>query len=211
MSNSTSPTPRGTLLVVSAPSGAGKTSLVRQLLELVPTLELSVSHTTRQPREGEIDGVHYHFVDEATFLEGVEAGRFLEHAEVFGKRYGTARDTVDDRLAAGADVLLEIDWQGAQQVRSLMPEAVSIFILPPSRAELRRRLQERGQDSEQAIDRRLAEAEKEIAHHPEYDYLVINDDFGQALAGLQCLVQAQRLRCERQKQALAGTLAELLN
>ncbi len=210
MSSSASTPPRGTLLVVSAPSGAGKTSLVRALIERVPGLELSVSHTTRPRREGEMDGVDYHFVDEARFLEGVRTGRFLEHAEVFGNRYGTARDAVEERLEAGADVLLEIDWQGAQQVRELLPEAVSVFILPPSRSELESRLRNRGKDSEAVIERRLQEAAEEISHHAEYDYLVVNDAFQQALEQLTCLVEAQRLRTARQRRAHAATLAELI-
>ncbi|MCG5540700.1 MULTISPECIES: guanylate kinase [unclassified Halorhodospira] len=208
---SSKPTPpRGNLFIVSAPSGAGKTSLVRALLEQVPGLELSVSSTTRAPRPGERDGVDYHFLDEAQFLERVEAGRFLEYARVFENLYGTSQDAVEARLDAGADVILEIDWQGAQQVRAVLPEAVSVFILPPSRTELRRRLSERGQDSAEVIERRLSEAVDEIAHYAEYDYLVINDTFGQALGELRTLVEAQRLTCRRQQRLQAERLAELL-
>ena len=209
MSSEATP-PRGTLFIVSAPSGAGKTSLVRALLGRLPGLELSVSSTTRPPRRGESDGVDYHFLDEGAFMERIEAGRFLEHARVFGNLYGTSRDAVEARLDAGADVILEIDWQGAQQVRQALPEAVSVFILPPSRAELRRRLSERGQDSAAVIERRLAEAVEEISHYAEYDYLVVNDAFEQALCQLQSLVEAQRLARERQGRAHAATLAELL-
>lgn len=209
MSSEVAP-PRGTLFIVSAPSGAGKTSLVRALLSRVPGLELSVSSTTRPPRHGESDGVDYHFLDEAQFVERVEAGRFLEYARVFDNLYGTSRDAVETRLDAGADVILEIDWQGAQQVRQALPEAVSVFILPPSRAELRRRLSERGQDPATVIERRLAEAVEEISHYAEYDYLVVNDGFEQALSQLHSLVEAQRLARGRQGQVHAATLAELL-
>lgn len=200
----------GTLYIVSAPSGAGKTSLVRTLLETVPGLELSVSHTTRAPRPGEVDGVDYHFTDEARFTALVDQGRFLEHARVFGNLYGTSRDAVEARLAAGADVILEIDWQGAQQVRPLLPEAVSVFILPPSRAELQRRLRGRGQDDEATLARRTEEAAAELAHYAEYDYLVVNDDFERARADLEALIRSQRLRRARQEHALRGILDELL-
>ncbi|ABM61752.1 guanylate kinase [Halorhodospira halophila] len=202
--------PRGTLFIVSAPSGAGKTSLVRALLEQIPGLELSVSSTTRPPRPGERDGVDYHFLDEARFLERIESGRFLEYARVFDNLYGTSQDAVEARLDAGADVILEIDWQGAQQVRRVLPEAVSVFILPPSREELHRRLSERGQDSAEVIERRLAEAVDEMAHFSEYDYLVINDDFTRALGELGTLIGAQRLACRRQQCLHADRLAELL-
>ncbi|ROR34137.1 guanylate kinase [Inmirania thermothiophila] len=200
----------GTLFVVSAPSGAGKTSLVRALVERTEGLVLSVSHTTRPPRPGEVDGVHYHFVDEAAFLRMVEAGAFLEHAEVFGNRYGTARETVERELRAGRDVLLEIDWQGARQVRAAMPAAVGVFILPPSREELERRLRGRGQDSEEVIARRMAAAEAELSHYAEYDYLVVNDAFAQALDDLSAIVRCHRLRTARQRRALAGLLAGLV-
>ncbi len=208
---SSDPTPpRGTLFIISAPSGAGKTSLVRALLEQVDGLELSVSSTTRAPRPGEREGVDYHFLDEATFLQRVEAGRFLEYARVFDNLYGTSQDAVEARLDTGADVILEIDWQGAQQVRNVLPEAVSVFILPPSRDELRRRLSERGQDSAEVIERRLSEAVDEIAHYPEYDYLVINDTFSRALDELRTLVEAQRLTCRRQQCVHAERLQGLL-
>jgi len=200
----------GTLYIVSAASGAGKTSLLRALVREEPDLTVSVSHTTRPPRPGERDGVEYHFTDAAGFQALVEAGAFLEHAEVFGRRYGTTRAATESELAAGRDVVLEIDWQGAQQVRERMPEAVSVFILPPSRAELERRLRGRGLDSEAVIARRMEEAVSEMSHYAEYDYLVINDRFDQALADLRALVRSRRLRLDAQRERHAGVLVELL-
>lgn len=200
----------GTLYIVSAASGAGKTSLLRALVRDEPQLVVSVSHTTRPPRPGERDGVDYHFTDEAGFLGLVAAGAFLEHAEVFGRRYGTTRAAVEAELAAGRDVVLEIDWQGAEQVRTRMPEAVSVFILPPSRAELERRLRGRGQDSEAVIARRMDEAVSEMSHFADYDYLVINDRFDQALEDLRAIVRSRRLRLDAQRERHAPVLAELL-
>jgi len=203
---------RGTLFVVSAPSGAGKTSLVRALLEQDPDLWLSVSYTTRPPRAGEVDGRDYHFVDAATFESMVAAGAFVEFARVFDNAYGTAEATLREALAAGDDLLLEIDWQGARQVRERFPEAVTVFIAPPSVAALEERLRGRGQDSDEIIARRMAQARDELLRFDEYDYLVVNDDFAQALAELQCLVTAERLRLSRQRvrhrDALAAMLAE---
>ncbi len=196
----------GTLFIVSAPSGAGKTSLVKALVERDPRVVLSVSHTTRPPRPGERDGVDYHFVDSATFERMVAEGAFLEHAEVFGNRYGTARATVERELAADRDVILEIDWQGARQVRAAMPEAVSVFILPPSREALEARLRGRGQDDETVIARRMARAVDEMSHYDEYDYLVVNDVFETALEDLLAIVRATRLR----RPAQAARHAELL-
>ncbi len=210
MSSDASLSGHGTLFVVSAPSGAGKTSLVRALIDAVDGLELSVSHTTRPRRRGEVDGIDYHFVDESTFLAQVEAGRFLEHAEVFGNRYGTSRDAVEARLAEGFDVILEIDWQGALQVRRLIPGAVLIFILPPSPAELESRLSGRGQDSTEVVERRLSEARAEIAQYEAYDYLIVNDDFSTALGQLRCLIETERLRVPRQRQALGAVLRGFL-
>ncbi len=200
----------GTLFIIAAPSGAGKTSLVRALLEADESVVVSVSHTTRPRRESEEGGVHYHFVDEATFLRLIEEGAFLEHAQVFGNRYGTTREAVARELAGGRDVILEIDWQGARQVRALMPEAVSIFILPPSRAELEQRLRSRGQDSDCVIAARMHAAEDEMVHYDEFDYLVINADFDRALADLRAIVRAERLRLPRQRNRYRDAIAALL-
>jgi guanylate kinase len=200
---------KGILFIVSAPSGAGKTSLVKALLERDPDLRLAVSFTTRASRPGEQDGVHYHFVDTAEFLRMVDAGEFLEHAQVFGNRYGTAEATVRSELEQGRDLLLEIDWQGARQVRGRFPEAVSIFVLPPSADALEQRLRGRGQDTDQVIAGRMAEARSEMSHHGEYDFLVVNDVFDTALDDLGCLVRAERLRREHCGPRLAPLLAEL--
>jgi len=201
---------QGTLFIVSAPSGAGKTSLVRELIESLDGLQVSVSHTTRERREGEVDGVNYHFVDVPTFEAMIEQGDFFEYARVFDNYYGTSRRSVEAMLAAGQDVILEIDWQGARQVRRQLPEAVSIFILPPSREELERRLASRGTDEHAVIARRMRDAVAEMSHHDEYDYLVINDDFTTALRELQSLVIARRLVCERVSEHHAPLLAALL-
>ncbi len=200
---------RGSLFVISAPSGAGKTSLVRALLERCSNLQFSVSCTTRPRREGERDGVDYHFVDHAGFEQRVAAGEFLEHAEVFGNYYGTSRDEVEQRLQVGQDVILEIDWQGAGQVRRHMPESVSIFILPPSREALERRLHGRGKDSVEVIRQRLAEAEAEMSHWQEFEYVIVNDDFDQALDDLAALVRGRRLRSAAQAARHAALLADL--
>lgn len=205
-----SPT-RGTLYTVSAPSGAGKTSLVEAALQQNASLTVSVSHTTRAMRPGETDGVNYHFVDEATFKGMLEAGQFLEHAEVFGNWYGTSQKWVNDTLAAGRDVVLEIDWQGAEQVRRLVEGTVSVFILPPSRATLESRLRSRGQDDQATIDGRMAQAQSEMSHYSEADYLVINDDFDTALVELQAIFTAQRLRLRSQGQRHEALIRELLS
>jgi len=202
--------PAGTLFTISAPSGAGKTSLVKALVEAEPTLQVSVSHTTRPMRPGEIDGVNYHFCDHTAFRAMLVHGEFLEHAEVFGNLYGTSQRFVEDALADDRDVILEIDWQGAQQVKRLLPDTCAIFILPPSEATLRERLTGRGQDDADTIDRRMAAAVSEMSHYIESDYLVINDDFGLALDQLRSLVQAQRLRTNRQTRRLAEQLQSLL-
>ncbi|MDX1610690.1 MAG: guanylate kinase [Halofilum sp. (in: g-proteobacteria)] len=188
----------GILYTISAPSGAGKTSLVRALLEREDGLALSVSHTTRPRRDGERDGVDYYFVDDATFQEMVDAGAFLEHARVFDNRYGTSRRVVEETLAGGFDLVLEIDWQGAHQVRESVEGAISIFILPPSRAALVERLQGRGLDSDEVIERRMAAAIDEMSHYDECDYLVVNDDFEDALADLRGIVRAGRVQRPRQ-------------
>lgn len=199
----------GTLFIVSAPSGAGKTSLVKALLGHDPDLHLAVSCTTRAPRPGELDGVHYHFVDDARFEQMVLDGAFLEHATVFGSRYGTTVAAVRDALAQGRDLLLEIDWQGARQVRARWSDAPSVFILPPSLAALEQRLRGRNQDSEATIARRMAQARDEVARYSEYDYLLVNDDFDQALQRLVAILVAERLRRPRQQTRLEGLLAEL--
>jgi guanylate kinase len=200
----------GTLFIVSAPSGAGKTSLVKALLERMSDVVVSVSHTTREPRPGEQDGVDYHFVSKPAFEAMVTAGGFLEHARVFDNFYGTSRSAVAEQLEAGRDVILEIDWQGARQVRARFPDSISIFIAPPSITVLRARLAGRGQDSSEVVERRMREARSELSHFPEYDYLVINDDFNVALVELRAIVAAERLREPRQAARFSGALAEML-
>jgi len=203
-------TATGTLFTISAPSGAGKTSLVEALVARVPALTVSVSHTTRPQRRGEVDGVNYHFVEPAAFQAMLGEGAFLEHAEVFGNCYGTSQAWVQERLSAGTDVILEIDWQGAQQVKRLMPETCSIFILPPSRETLHERLTARGQDDPDTIARRMDQAVAEMSHYVEYDYLVFNDDFERALDELAAIVVSCRLRTRAQGERHADTLARLL-
>ncbi len=188
----------GILFVVTAPSGAGKTSLVKALLAAEPGVRLSVSYTTRQPRPGEVDGRDYHFVSPETFERMLEAGEFLESATVHGHRYGTSQKWMTDELAQDHDVLLEIDWQGAQQVRRLMRGVVSIFILPPSFEALRARLVGRGQDSEKVIAQRLAAAREEMSHGAEFEYAIINDDFDRAARDLTSIIRAERLKFPRQ-------------
>lgn len=179
---------RGRLIILSAPSGAGKTSLAKALVQRLPDTVISVSHTTRPPRPGERDGVDYYFVDRETFERMVAGGRFLEYARVFDHYYGTDRRAVESQLAAGRNVILDIDWQGARRVREQLPEAVSIFILPPSLAELERRLRGRAQDSDAVIARRMRDAVAEMRHYDEYDYVVVNDDFEAALGDLAAIV-----------------------
>ena len=198
------------LFIVSAPSGAGKTSLLRELVPADPRLVMSVSHATRAMRTGEKDGVHYHFVSTAGFEALVEQGAFLEYAKVFDNYYGTSEVAVRTQLAQGLDVLLEIDWQGARQVRKRFSGAVSIFIAPPSIEALRERLSGRGQDSAEVVERRMADARAEMSHYLEYDYLVINDDFDTALAELRAIVAAERLRQPRQTIRLSAVLAKML-
>ncbi len=189
----------GSLYVVAAPSGAGKTTLVRKLLERAPHICLSVSLTTRPPRPGDVDGRDYFFVTATEFRERIRRGEFLEWAEVHGNFYGTSRLWIEEQMQAGRDVLLEIDWQGAQQVRAVFPAAIGIFILPPSLDELARRLTGRGTDSEEVIARRLAAAEAEMRHVGEFDYVIINDDLNQALDDLGAIARASRLRLEVQR------------
>lgn len=189
----------GTLFIVSAPSGAGKTTLVGKLMARDPAIRHSISYTTRQPRPGEQDGQHYHFIGIQTFLAMRERGDFLEWAEVHGNFYGTSKSWLLDEMRAGRDTLLEIDWQGAQQVREVMPQAVSIFIVPPSIAELERRLRARGQDSEEVIQRRVAAALGELRHVDEFDFVIINNDLQEALEDLAAAVRASRLNFARQQ------------
>jgi guanylate kinase len=202
---------RGNLFIISAPSGAGKTSLVHALLDSLPDIKVSVSHTTRSARPGEEHGIAYHFTDLDTFEKMIEDGQFLEYASVFGNGYGTSKSWVEDELEKGIDVILEIDWQGAQQVRELMAEAVSIFIMPPSHAELLRRLTSRGQDDQTVIDRRMKEAVSEISHYHENDFLVINDDFDHALADLRAVIRAQRCVSAHQIRDNQALLNDLLS
>ena len=200
----------GRLYVVAAPSGAGKTTLVRMLLARESGVHLSISYTTRAPRPGEQNGREYHFVDVATFRAMLERADFLEWAEVHGNFYGTSRAWIAGQLAAGHDVLLEIDWQGAQQVRGAFPEAIGIFILPPSMEELTRRLNGRGTDSAEVIERRLAAAQAEMRHVGEFDYVIINDSLEQALDDLCAVVHASRLTLDGQRERHAALFARLI-
>jgi guanylate kinase len=190
----------GNLYIIAAPSGAGKTSLVNALLKSDADIALSVSYTTRAPRPGEVDHREYHFIVKPEFLAMIERGEFLEHAEVHGNYYGTSAPWIREQIAAGRDLLLEIDWQGAAQVRKQIAGAIGIFILPPSVEELERRLRNRGQDSEEVIQRRLAAAQDEMRHAGEFDYVIINKDFDAALADLAAIVRASRLVLARQRQ-----------
>jgi guanylate kinase len=198
------------LFVVAAPSGGGKTSLVSVLVENEPKVRLSVSHTTRPPRPGERDGVHYHFVADAAFQALVIQNAFLEHARVFDYSYGTGRQAVEQQLASGYDVILDIDWQGARQIRRSFPSCQSIFITPPSLDVLRQRLTARGQDSETVIQRRMRDAQTEISHWDEFDFLIINDIFEDALADLQSIVRHAKLRRTLNNRQQREILAELL-
>lgn len=199
-----------TLYIIAAPSGAGKTSLVKALVESTQGLAVSVSHTTRPMRAGEQNNVHYHFVDQATFQDMIAAGAFLEHAQVFDNYYGTSLAAVQDKLRQGVDVILEIDWQGAVQVRSQVADCLGIFILPPSRATLLQRLRARGQDGEDVIARRTRDAVSEMSHYAEFDYLVVNDDFDTARKDLQAIIRARRLGIKAQAVQLQALLTDLL-
>lgn len=200
----------GLLFVVSAASGTGKTSLVKALLDRVTNLHVSVSHTTRGQRPGELDGVHYHFTKKDSFLSLVEQGGFIEYAEVFGNYYGTAQATVKEQLAKGHDVLLEIDWQGAQQVRKLFPDSKQIFILPPSQFDLRQRLSNRGTDSVEVIERRLGCAVEDMQQYVNFDYVIINDDFNKALHDLESVIIANRLVITQQASRHQKMISELI-
>ncbi len=202
---------RGTLFTVSAPSGAGKTSLVKALVETMPKVQVSVSHTTRAMRPGEVDGSNYHFVGREQFMRMLEQGLFLEQAEVYGNCYGTSKTWVEQTLAQGLDVILEIDWQGAQQVRRQIPAAVGVFILPPSRQTLHQRLTGRGQDKADIIERRMRQAIDEMSHYVEADYLIINDHFDTALAQFKAVIAAQALTLDKQRHRHQQLLIELLS
>ena len=199
---------RGNLFVVVAPSGAGKTSLVNELLRRDGRMRLSISYTTRAPREGEAHGREYHFVDRNTFERMIASGDFLEHANVYGNYYGTSKRWIEAELAGDNDVLLEIDWQGARQVRSLFPEMVGIFILPPSISELRRRLEARGKDAPDTIATRMASARNEVSHVLEFEYIIVNEEFDSAVSDLQAIVRASRVARARQSARVASLLAE---
>ncbi len=198
----------GNLFVVVAPSGAGKTSLVTKLLEADPHIRLSVSFTTRPPRDGEVNGRDYHFVNRASFERKIAEGEFLEYASVYGNYYGTSKRWIENEIAGDHDVLLEIDWQGAQQVRNLFPDVVGIFILPPSLQELRRRLESRGTDAPEVIAKRMAGAREEISHVLEFQYIIINDRFDSALTDLTSLVRASRVSRAQQAVRLEKLFAE---
>jgi guanylate kinase len=191
----------GNLFILSAPSGAGKSSLIKALLSQESTrpMQVSVSHTTREPRTGENDGEHYHFINVDTFKAQIAKNEFYEHAEVFGNYYGTSETAIDVQLAQGTDVFLDIDWQGAQQVRMKKPEVTTVFISPPSKAELENRLKKRGQDSDDTIKSRMDQAQAECSHYNEFDYIIVNDNFNQALSELTTIVNNQRLKCSQQK------------
>ena len=201
----------GILYIIAAPSGAGKTSLIKQLLLTTPGIEVSISHTTRSPRSGEQEGVDYYFVDRDCFQALQRQRVFLEYAQVFDNFYGTSRDRVRQRLHQGVDVILEIDWQGARQVKSLLPDSCSIFILPPALSALRRRLEARGEDSTTIIERRMQDAVNEISHYDEFDYIVINDDFQEALTALQAIFIANRQQRHIQVQRRRELLQALLS
>jgi len=200
----------GHLYIISAPSGAGKTSLVKALLDNMDNIMVSVSHTTRPKRDGETHGVNYYFVEKTEFESMLAENTFLESATVFGNYYGTSKTWVESQLSQGIDVILEIDWQGAEKVRKLMPDAINIFILPPSKQVLSQRLYGRGTDAEEVIQRRLDAAMDEMRHCHEFDYLIVNDDFDLALQELQAIIKTQRLTQSVQKQHLAPLLKELL-
>ncbi len=197
------------LFILSAPSGGGKSSLAKALVEQSPDIAISVSHTTRAPRPGETDGQHYHFVTVAEFNKLLAADQFLEHARVFDNYYGTSHEAIKKLLASGKHVLLDIDWQGMRKIKEKVPDATSIFILPPSQQELLKRLQSRGQDDEQTISRRMQEAISEMRHYTEFDYVITNDDFDLALADLSAIIHGQPERLRAKKPDMALLLAEV--
>ncbi|KZN65997.1 guanylate kinase [Pseudoalteromonas luteoviolacea CPMOR-1] len=201
---------RGNLFILSAPSGAGKSSLIKALLDKQANIKVSVSHTTRAPRPGENNGEHYHFVTVDEFKALIDKGDFFEWAQVFENYYGTSKQAIEDQLNKGIDVFLDIDWQGARQVRALMPEVKTIFILPPSQSELEQRLNNRGQDSQEVIAARMAEAKSESSHYDEFDYVIVNDDFETALTELEHIVIAARLQTTAQQARHKALIEELL-
>jgi len=200
----------GTLFIISAPSGAGKTSLIKELLKTVNNVELSISHTTRAQREGEINGKDYHFVDNTVFQEMINNNQFIEHAHVFNNNYGTSSSHIQENLKTGKNILLEIDWQGAEQVIKTFPQAQTIFILPPSKQELRQRLNSRGQDSEDIIDARMEQAVNEMIHYKQYDFIVVNNDFDHALDELKAIFVADSLKKHHQLIKLEHLITDLL-
>ncbi len=204
-------TVKGTLYVVASPSGGGKTSLIKALIESVDNIEVSISHTTRPQREGEVQQQHYFFIQEEEFKGMVASQAFIEHACVFGHYYGTSKEQIESRLEQGMDVLLDIDWQGARQLNSLFTNVVSIFILPPSLEVLRQRLCARAQDEDDTINKRMQKAKDEISHYKEFDYIVINDDFDKALTDICSIVYAERLRCQSQEKRNQALLSNLLD
>jgi len=204
-------TVKGQIYIIAAPSGAGKTSLVRVLCESINNLNISISYTTRTPRTNEQAGQDYHFVDVGTFHSMMSNNQLLEHAEVFGNFYGTSRQLVEVQQNKGKDIILELDWQGAQQIRKQIPQAISIFILPPSRNELRRRLESRGTDSKEIIAHRMAKAASEISHYHEFDYIVVNNQFDVALVELQAIIHSHRLKQAQQSVRHEALVKELLS
>ncbi|KTD32996.1 guanylate kinase [Legionella nautarum] len=200
----------GNLIIVAAPSGGGKTSLVKKLVRTLPDIEVSISHTTRKMRPGEKDGVDYFFISEQQFLDMIAVNAFIEHAQVFNHHYGTSVAQINARLIAGIDVVLDIDWQGAQQIRTIFPEAISVFVLPPSLTILQQRLLDRRQDDEEVIGNRMQRAQDELSHFSEFDYLIVNDDFEKASLELQAIVVANRLRMKRQQVEQGKLLSFLL-
>lgn len=200
----------GSLYIVAAPSGGGKTSLVKALISTLNDIEVSVSHTTRPPRPGEKDGVDYFFVSEQAFISMIEAGAFIEHAQVFGHYYGTSVAQIKKRTDVGIDVVLDIDWQGAQQLRHLFPDVITVFVVPPSVDALRQRLSNRNQDEEKVIELRMQQSRDEISHYSEFDYLLVNDNFAEAAVDLQAIVLANRLKMERQSVKHTKLLSLLL-
>ena len=201
----------GLLFVVAAASGTGKTSLVKALLDRTSNLHVSVSHTTRPKRSGELDGIHYHFTDKDNFTSQIEQGGFIEYAEVFGNYYGTSQRTVEEQLKQGHDVLLEIDWQGAAQVRKLFPDSIQIFILPPSQYDLRQRLSNRGTDSVEVIEHRLDCAVSDMQQYVNFDYIIINDSFDRALHELEAVITANRMTLAQQANRHSDLIQNLLN
>jgi len=201
---------KGNLFVISSPSGAGKSSLISALLQTHDDMKVSVSHTTRAPRSGEVDEVHYHFTNVDKFKQVIEQGGFYEWAEVFGNYYGTSKQAIEAQLAQGIDVFLDIDWQGAQQMRELVDDIITVFILPPSRTELENRLNKRGQDSQDVIAKRMAQAQSEMSHYDEYDFVLINDDFDQTLEQFESIVLAHRQLTANQQRKYGDLITELL-